>query len=691
MTLSARSIDYGTPSASSDVAPALPADTATPRRQWLGMLWTLLGLLLLFGLLQNPYWIPSGDSEFYIAIARDMVRGLGYQWNGQAVAMSPPGWPLVMAAVMKISPYFLPLKLLTMTCMTAALLCAYWIVVRFVSPEKAAFIILMTATLTYVYQSTFWLISEGLFCLVSTAALLIAFQIRDGKAQWWRIALMILFSAAAVSVRWAGVLGAIPIVAALIDRQAFPRFNRRWFDEIAARLVFDRRWSSAVLTCAFTAVAFFGLRELTKPRPVGEGGPVAIVAPTDEDTGETGIATQPTTAEIASTQPDLSTPPFTGMDQQGTKSYRLLTETTSGKGYDDRFLGWGRWFSWLYWQPFRAAAGSALIENLANIVGWMVILLLVVTAWNGVRERRWIWPAILVYTGGLAMLWPVANARYLVPIAFLITLGVIDAIVRLKSQTFWLWIWLGLAACFGLFVIFPFKDIAPDLQVNPIDGVAPFVATLIMAAAIGMPRLLQMWTDASEEKLRHLVLRLCGGLFIGVTLLCNLTLWAVDVWVARSPDFYAAYETGINQNLIAAARHINTHDPDLRDGQIAVTPAYMNLNRKRSSLFGLRSTVLLTGKSVISLPNKWQKYPPGPKLSNWMKLYDIKYYIHQTPVSPWRVWHFRVAWWQVMRTGDVPDSEVPSGWELWRFDGPGIMTQVPLDPSSDWPTRVPGL
>jgi hypothetical protein len=151
----------------------------------------------------------------------------------------------------------------------------------------------MTATLTYVYQSTFWLISEGLFCLVSTAALLIAFQIRDGKRQWWRITLMVLFSASAVSVRWAGVLGAIPIVAALIDGQSLRTPFQYW----------DRRWSSAVITVVFTAFAFFSLRELEqKFETSAESGKFVEELGRMEDPARSGILT---TDHIRKTNPDL--------------------------------------------------------------------------------------------------------------------------------------------------------------------------------------------------------------------------------------------------------------------------------------------------------------------------------------------------------------------------------------------------
>ena len=58
-------------------------------------LWPLtLGLLLtLYLLLQNPYWVPSGDGEFYIAAARSLATGEGYRFNGLPIGSAPPGWP----------------------------------------------------------------------------------------------------------------------------------------------------------------------------------------------------------------------------------------------------------------------------------------------------------------------------------------------------------------------------------------------------------------------------------------------------------------------------------------------------------------------------------------------------------------------------------------------------------------------
>src|SRR5437868_5483312 len=68
---------------------------------------TLLVLFALYLPLQNPYWVPGGDSEVYTAAARSIVLGQGFKFNGYPVGMVPPGWSYVLAGLMKISPTFL--------------------------------------------------------------------------------------------------------------------------------------------------------------------------------------------------------------------------------------------------------------------------------------------------------------------------------------------------------------------------------------------------------------------------------------------------------------------------------------------------------------------------------------------------------------------------------------------------------
>jgi hypothetical protein len=61
---------------------------------------TVAALLIMFGLLQNPYWVPGGDSELYVSIARNLLLGNGYMFNGVGTQIAPRGWPIMMAALM---------------------------------------------------------------------------------------------------------------------------------------------------------------------------------------------------------------------------------------------------------------------------------------------------------------------------------------------------------------------------------------------------------------------------------------------------------------------------------------------------------------------------------------------------------------------------------------------------------------
>ena len=58
-------------------------------RIWIALLVIISALYLL---LWNPYWVPGGDSELYIAAARSLALGQGYRFNGQSISISPPGW-----------------------------------------------------------------------------------------------------------------------------------------------------------------------------------------------------------------------------------------------------------------------------------------------------------------------------------------------------------------------------------------------------------------------------------------------------------------------------------------------------------------------------------------------------------------------------------------------------------------------
>src|SRR5687768_6027375 len=117
-------------------------DRRRDRRIWLVTVGIVAAMFLL---LENPYWVPGGDSEVYVAAARNIALGNGYMFNGQPAKIAPPGWPMVLAFAMKfISPSFLLLKLITLACMLGALAAYFWVLRRFAQPMLCAAVIVCT-------------------------------------------------------------------------------------------------------------------------------------------------------------------------------------------------------------------------------------------------------------------------------------------------------------------------------------------------------------------------------------------------------------------------------------------------------------------------------------------------------------------------------------------------------------------
>src|SRR6478672_4285865 len=189
------------------VAPA--PSRAVPAEREAVRVWaiTMAVIVAMYLLLVNPYWVPGGDSELYLAAGRSLALGEGYRFNGQHVNISPPGWPLVLAGVMKIHPTFAAIKLVTLFCMAGALSLWYWLLLRFTAPRIAALVTLATAVTSHVYSLSFWAHSDALFCLLALGAMVVACQINEGRPHvWWRVAALALLCAAATFVRWAAVL-----------------------------------------------------------------------------------------------------------------------------------------------------------------------------------------------------------------------------------------------------------------------------------------------------------------------------------------------------------------------------------------------------------------------------------------------------------------------------------------------------
>jgi hypothetical protein len=111
----------------------------------------------------------------------------------------------------------------------------------------------------------------------------------------------------------------------------------------------------------------------------------------------------------------------------------------------------------------------------------------------------------------------------------------------------------------------------------------------------------------------------------------------------------------------------------------------------------MRQAVMLTSRSMITPPFKFTVVSPdaqtgkGSAIRRWLFSKGVRYYLWQPPISPWRVWHFRMPWLEKARTGHTAAPPYASGWQLFRLNDDRSVTQLPLPQRCEPVTRVPGL
>ena len=161
--------------------------------------------------------------------------------------VTPPGWPLVLAGLLKISPTFLWLKLCLIGMMLGSAGLNYRVLRRFASPRLAATVVVLAGLLGWVYPLTMWLHTEALFLLMTSASMLLAARLGEGRGGWGHVAGLVVLSFLMVFTRWPGLF-VWPILAALA---AGPHWR-------PAR---GPRWAAVGLTLVVMAGGFLATRQ----------------------------------------------------------------------------------------------------------------------------------------------------------------------------------------------------------------------------------------------------------------------------------------------------------------------------------------------------------------------------------------------------------------------------------------------
>lgn len=632
--------------------PPDPARTADARK-WGRITVGLLGTLYL--LLLNTYWVPGGDSDFYVAVARTLARGGSFEYNGLPVSISPPGWPWVMALVMKVSPTFLALKVVTLVCMLSSLGLAYRCCLRFATPRTSALAVMLAGTLLPVYSLTYFLHSEGLFCLLGMLALLHALRLSEGHARGWEIASLLLLCVILPVVRWAGIFQTLLVCGALAKRTAATTW-RVYLGRLALGSL------CLLLTLATTMLTRYAL-QLTPTQ-------IQLV----KDAGG-GFATDSENADAAepATNPASPTDPVVAPGGRDWEPPPIVTSTQSGfvkitEEYGQRFLRAGKWLGWLLWYPTRFASVNKPLDFLVSVFGWIAIILVLATTVRDATRGQYVWLAIVLYAGALVMGWPNPNARYFVPIAPFLMLAVIIGVPAAGQA-------LGGAAV-------RMKEARGERRM-------PRRRTRFVAVA-GRLDGLEPLLARGPKFVRPFTL-----LFVGSIVICNLATLGVDIRVMRSGDnFYDRFEAGQHAGVVSICHALLSDKQPLDAGDIVVAERYENLNRIRHIGTGPREVVLLSDEVIRTLPRKFSKADmPAPGTRAWMRETRSNFFVFQEASVPWRVWHFHVPMWLHEKLAKRPTtalSKPSGGWHVYELKL-GDLAEMPVPKVRGWPTRVPGM
>jgi len=539
-------------------------------------------LVLLYAICQNGQWVPGGgDGAYYLAIARNIATGQGYHWNGMPVVMVPPGWPAVLAGLMRVSGSFAFLGVaLVAFCVGAA--CAwYYVLRRLTTPLRAIITVAVAATLFEWHRFTFTFYSESLFFLLCALAVLLAMQVNEGRPGAWRIAALVLLSGGMVAVRWSGLLMVALVAAVLVGGRLRP--------------VLSRKRLAIVLVVAVSAGTFVVTRWALQ-----SCASRSIAAEHDEGTR----ARMTTALSVGARQVDLA--------------------LGAGRvGYVGRLVNAGHLLTTLFWPPTIVGNSGRVQSALLDALGWALFLLIAAHLRRAARRGEWIWLGLLVLCAALVVIRNRPVARYLAPVGPLVLLGIWEAIS-------------------------PSRD------------------------AHG--RTSGRWAPR----------RLAATVLLGSIGLCNLAIFAVNAYVARSPDFVQICLAGEYRDALSIAEFLRP-EPS-RDAKVAAFAKYRDPIRTRRSTWIQRVLVLLADREILDAKVARRRGKTSKDdIRRWASERQVSYIVMRPSKIGSRLWHLRLP----LSIGEPAEKDAP--WYVLYEIGGEDMALVDLPDVTEGLRRVPGL
>jgi len=549
--------------------------------------------------LYNGYWQPGGsDDAYYLSLARGLARGEGLKWQGVPVMDVPPLWPIVLAGLMKLTSSMAVINLapLVFTWLAGGLW--FGVLRRLTEARRAFWIMLIVGLLYRWFADAIHAYSEGMFCFLAGAGLLLAMQIAEGRRLAWRAPLLLVICAAMVMTRWPGVFMFPVIGASLLKGELMPRLNRRW--------------AVAIVSGLAVVGSYYGTRWLLH-RPLEKA--------------------------VAKTRQEAA-----ALAQEDRRLERMIDQPT--KTYIQRGLNGGTWLAGLFWPPMEMGSFGNGIVHAVNVLGWVLLALVLVRVGWGAGQRDWIWLGLLVYVGSFIVMWPKPVGRYMVPAAPLLVLAVWSAAERIAR--WWTW------------------------------------RPLVVACRWGT------------------------GLFLASLVACNLPIWGISAFVARSPRFHELYLAGeyrAYSDLAALAARVNADDDD-----VVTVRGDKRTGSLRNYRFLQRMYTWMTDRDMPLLPAKQIRFyastspssraattsasRPGTKPSTTAattrrRAAAWRYYVHRPAEQPQRMWHLTQSWLESL-TGAKASGRAGRYLEVYEKKGERLV-KVALPADAAPLSRVPGL
>ncbi|HQY87238.1 MAG TPA: hypothetical protein PK402_01180 [Tepidisphaeraceae bacterium] len=350
-------------------APAIDIELTRTRAHALAWRWPFVSAVIaLIGhtLLWHPDWVLGKDSDVYLGVARSLLRGEGFMFNGNPAIMVQPLYPALLALGFWLGFDLGDLKLLNVACYMGY--AALWtaILTRWTTPRAACFIAALASLLSPVTFISSLFFTDALFAMLAAATLLLAMQIAEGKPVANRFAFMLLLLGLAHASRAAGLIWMIVPATTLLS-------NGRWRRRL--------NWLLPIGTIVFVIALHLTINSVMKH----------YMPPVD---------------------PKLDN--FLG------RRYEIINDPTGHTTFFDRALRPGKWVATLLIEPLARNRPYSWPSTIAGtIFGGFCAYFMIVRA----RLGDWVLLGAAAYGYAICLNWTNVIGRYWFPIAPLVMIS----------------------------------------------------------------------------------------------------------------------------------------------------------------------------------------------------------------------------------------------------------------------------